>query len=203
MLDMTGVAAALLHTHNRNYQHSMYSLIVNHHLSPAFSTGKDRSAFTDKGAGRLALPRLLRLKPEDKLATGSKPLKNGRFTWVTEAGSQERWIVASCGRHTVIWNFRRCAALRGDISWCCWCCCGMLAAAGQHYEVLACMFARCHAGSQQPFLHHCLCLMTLPPAPHLCLIATIMNHHVQGEVCCVQLHLVWRAAHCDGLRAQC
>ncbi|KAF6261436.1 VID27 cytoplasmic protein-domain-containing protein [Scenedesmus sp. NREL 46B-D3] len=69
--------------------------------------GKGRSAFTDKGAGKLALPRLLRLKPEDRLANGSKPLKNGRFTWVTEAGSQERWIVASCGRHTVIWNFGR------------------------------------------------------------------------------------------------
>jgi hypothetical protein len=76
-------------------------------LAAAPPAGKDRSAFTDKGAGKMALPRLLRLKPEDKLATGGKPLKNGRFTWVTEAGTQERWIVASCGRHTVIWNFRR------------------------------------------------------------------------------------------------
>lgn len=78
-------------------------------VKAAFSDedGKERSAFTDKGAGRLALPRLLRLKPEDRLATGGKPLKSGRFTWVTETGSQERWVVASCGKHTVIWNFRR------------------------------------------------------------------------------------------------
>eukprot|EP00878_Enallax_costatus_P015951 GHUV01016724.1.p1 GENE.GHUV01016724.1~~GHUV01016724.1.p1 ORF type:complete len:351 (+),score=96.47 GHUV01016724.1:865-1917(+) len=69
--------------------------------------GKQCNAFLDRGGGKLALPRLLRLKPEDKLITGGKPLKNGRFTWVTEANSQERWVVASCGKHTVIWNFRR------------------------------------------------------------------------------------------------
>jgi hypothetical protein len=40
--------------------------------------------------------------------TGGRPFKNGRFTWVTEGSSQERWIVASCGKYTVIWNFRRC-----------------------------------------------------------------------------------------------
>jgi hypothetical protein len=90
--------------------HPLTSLACCLTVSPSFSPpspGKDRSAFTDKAAGKLALPRLLRLKPEDKLATGGKPLKSGRFTWVTEAGTQERWIVASCGRHTVIWNFRR------------------------------------------------------------------------------------------------
>lgn len=69
--------------------------------------GRERSAFTDRGGGRLAVPRLLRLKPEDKLLAGSRPFKNGRFTWVTEANNPERWVVASCGRYTVIWNFKR------------------------------------------------------------------------------------------------
>eukprot|EP00879_Flechtneria_rotunda_P026492 GHRR01028249.1.p1 GENE.GHRR01028249.1~~GHRR01028249.1.p1 ORF type:complete len:452 (+),score=188.52 GHRR01028249.1:1096-2451(+) len=69
--------------------------------------GQQKSAFTDRGGGKLAMPRLLRLKPEDRLVTGGKPFKNGRFTWVTEAASQERWVVASCGKYTVIWNFRR------------------------------------------------------------------------------------------------
>jgi hypothetical protein len=70
-------------------------------------TGRERSAFTEKGGGKLAVPRLLRLKPEDKLLAGSKPFKNGRFTWVTEANDQERWVVASCSKYTVIWNFKK------------------------------------------------------------------------------------------------
>lgn len=75
--------------------------------------GRERSAFTDRGGGKLAVPRLLRLKPEDKLLAGNKPFKNGRFTWVTEANNQERWVVASCGRYTVIWNFRK---VKGAVS---------------------------------------------------------------------------------------
>ena len=34
------------------------------------------------------------------------PLEKAHFTWVTEAGRQERWIVATCGTYTVLWNFR-------------------------------------------------------------------------------------------------
>lgn len=56
-------------------------------------------------------PRLLRLKPEDRVLTGNAALKAARFTWVTAPASAtdsaERWIVASCGWHTVLWNFRR------------------------------------------------------------------------------------------------
>lgn len=37
---------------------------------------------------------------------GNKPLQKGRFTWVTERGRQERWVVASCGSYTVRWNLR-------------------------------------------------------------------------------------------------
>ena len=64
---------------------------------------------------RGAAPRLLRLKPEDLAQVGSAPLQKGKFTWVTESGREERWIVASCGNYTVLWNFRcgarRCAGL--------------------------------------------------------------------------------------------
>ena len=31
----------------------------------------------------------------------------GKFTWITEAGQTERWIVANCGKHSV----RRCKGL--------------------------------------------------------------------------------------------
>ena len=54
-------------------------------------------------------PRLLRLRPEDAAKVGGATLRAGKFTWVTEAGRQERWIVASCGSNTVLWNFRRAA----------------------------------------------------------------------------------------------
>lgn len=82
------------------------SLLV-HSTPPSLPPGRERSAFTDRGGGKLAVPRLLRLKPEDKLLAGSKGFKNGRFTWVTESNNPERWIVASCGRYTVIWNFKK------------------------------------------------------------------------------------------------
>jgi hypothetical protein len=51
-------------------------------------------------------PRLLRLKPEDQAKVGKQKLSKGKFTWITEAGRNERWIVASCGSYTVLWNFR-------------------------------------------------------------------------------------------------
>ncbi len=34
------------------------------------------------------------------------PLEKGKFTWITEEGREERWVVASCGKYTVLWNFR-------------------------------------------------------------------------------------------------
>ena len=38
--------------------------------------------------------------------TKGAPLEKAKFTWITERGRQERWVVASCGTHTVLWNFR-------------------------------------------------------------------------------------------------
>ena len=71
--------------------------------------GKETNGFKSRMGARGAAPRLLRLKPEDLAQVGSAPLQKGKFTWVTESGREERWIVASCGNYTLLWNFR-CAA---------------------------------------------------------------------------------------------
>lgn len=71
------------------------------------TTGKELCGFTDRVGGKLATPRLLRLKPEDVVVTGGRALRSAKFTWVTEEGHQERWIVASCGQYSVVWNFKR------------------------------------------------------------------------------------------------
>ncbi|KAK9847377.1 hypothetical protein WJX84_005979 [Apatococcus fuscideae] len=54
------------------------------------------------------------------VATGSEdgqmghPLQHGKFSWVTEGGKQERWIVASCGGYTVLWNFKKVREAKPD-----------------------------------------------------------------------------------------
>ena len=77
-------------------------------------------------------PRLLRLKPEDQAVVGRAKLGKGKFTWITEAGRQERWIVASCGSYTVLWNFRHARAVRAGSGQCCMGCkaCILLAPSG-------------------------------------------------------------------------
>ena len=42
------------------------------------------------------------------------PFQKGKFTWVTEAGNSERYIVASVGRHSVIWNLHKVKAAVGE-----------------------------------------------------------------------------------------
>ena len=69
-------------------------------------SGKETNGFKSRMGSKGAAPRLLRLKPEDLALVGSAPLQKGKFTWVTESGREERWIVASCGTFTVLWNFR-------------------------------------------------------------------------------------------------
>jgi len=54
----------------------------------------------------------LRWRTGPQVKTGKAKLSKGKFTWITEAGRQERWIVASCGAYTVLFNFR-CAATQG------------------------------------------------------------------------------------------
>lgn len=52
-------------------------------------------------------PPLASQPAEDCKLTKGCALEKGHFTWITEKGRQERWIVASCGNYTVLWNFRR------------------------------------------------------------------------------------------------
>ncbi len=85
---------------------------------PLALPANELNSFTARGGGKLALPRLLRLKPEDVILTGGKPFRHGRFTWVTENGRQERWIVASCGNHSVVWNMRRWVRTHAHTSGC-------------------------------------------------------------------------------------
>ncbi|KAL3144985.1 hypothetical protein ABBQ32_003489 [Trebouxia sp. C0010 RCD-2024] len=70
-------------------------------------SGKETNGFKSRMGARAPAPRLLRLKPEDQPLLQKEPLRQGKFTWVTEAGREERWIVASCGNYTVLWNFRQ------------------------------------------------------------------------------------------------
>jgi hypothetical protein len=55
--------------------------------------------------------RLLRLKPADEMALGlaGYAFKGAKFTWVTESDEYERWIAASRGEYSIMWNLRRCA----------------------------------------------------------------------------------------------
>jgi hypothetical protein len=69
--------------------------------------GRETNGFQARMGAQAPAPRLLRLKAEDQAKVGRAPLQKGKFTWITEAGRQERWIVASCGAYTVLWNFRQ------------------------------------------------------------------------------------------------
>lgn len=78
-------------------------------------SGKELCGFTSRMGGSAPTPRLLRLKAEDVALTGGAPLEKGHFTWVTDQGRQERWIVASCGNFTVLWNFRSVKVARPEV----------------------------------------------------------------------------------------
>lgn len=51
-------------------------------FKPSIFQTRELCGFQDRVGGRLATPRLLRLKPEDVLVTGRKPLRGAKFTWV-------------------------------------------------------------------------------------------------------------------------
>jgi len=71
------------------------------------NNGEFTTGFKTSMAKHFHAPRLLRLLPEDVTKTGGAKLSKARFTWVTEQGQQERLIVASVGKFSVLWNFRR------------------------------------------------------------------------------------------------
>ncbi|KXZ52553.1 hypothetical protein GPECTOR_9g597 [Gonium pectorale] len=69
--------------------------------------GRPANGFESRMGGRGSVPRLLRLKPEDAIKTQNAKFTKGKFTWITEGGQSERWIVAGCGRFSVVWNFTK------------------------------------------------------------------------------------------------
>ncbi|CAA6662278.1 unnamed protein product [Spirodela intermedia] len=57
---------------------------------------------------RIAAPRLLKLTPLDsQLAGENNKFHGGHFSWVTDGGKQERHLVATVGKFSVVWNFQR------------------------------------------------------------------------------------------------
>ena len=70
-------------------------------------TSELTTGFRTRAGDKIAAPRLLKLKPEDAARAKGAPLRGGKFTWVTEQGKQERWIVASCQNYSILFNFRR------------------------------------------------------------------------------------------------
>lgn len=70
-------------------------------------TGEPSTGFRHNMGKDKLPPKLLRLHATDVKLTGGSPLRQGRFTWVTDADRTERWICASVGNYTVLWNFRQ------------------------------------------------------------------------------------------------
>lgn len=81
-------------------------LVLLHTVVKDGKTGELTNGFKTKAGSSIAAPRLLKLKPEDALKANGAPLQKGKFTWVTEQGKQERWIVASCQNYSILFNFR-------------------------------------------------------------------------------------------------
>ncbi|KAK4277489.1 hypothetical protein QN277_015483 [Acacia crassicarpa] len=70
--------------------------------------GKTKTGFSGRMGNRIAAPRLLKLTPLDShLAGTNNKFRNAQFSWVTESGRQERHIVATVGKFSVIWNFQQ------------------------------------------------------------------------------------------------
>ncbi|KAG2656414.1 protein CYPRO4-like [Panicum virgatum] len=68
--------------------------------------GKEKTGFSGRMGHRIAAPRLLKLNPLDShLAGANNRFREGRFSWVTENGKQERHLVATVGKYSVVWNF--------------------------------------------------------------------------------------------------
>ncbi|PPD85835.1 hypothetical protein GOBAR_DD17214 [Gossypium barbadense] len=70
--------------------------------------GKTKTGFNGRMGHRVAAPRLLKLTPLDShLAGVNNKFRNAQFSWVTENGKQERHLVATVGKFSVIWNFQQ------------------------------------------------------------------------------------------------
>ncbi|XP_027346987.1 protein CYPRO4 [Abrus precatorius] len=70
--------------------------------------GKTKTGFGGRMGNRIGAPRLLKLTPLDShLAGASNKFHGGHFSWVTENGKQERHLVATVGKFSVIWDFQQ------------------------------------------------------------------------------------------------
>ncbi|XP_022884806.1 protein CYPRO4 [Olea europaea var. sylvestris] len=70
--------------------------------------GKTKTGFSGRMGNRISAPRLLKLNPLDShMAGANKKFRNAQFSWVTENGKQERHLVATVGKFSVIWNFQQ------------------------------------------------------------------------------------------------
>ncbi|XP_054787294.1 protein CYPRO4 [Prosopis cineraria] len=70
--------------------------------------GKTKTGFTGRMGNKIPAPRLLKLTPLDShLAGTSNKFHGGHFSWVTENGKQERHLVATVGKFSVIWDFQQ------------------------------------------------------------------------------------------------
>lgn len=69
--------------------------------------GKTKTGFSGRMGYKIPAPRLLKLTPVDAHLAGKNKFHGGQFSWVTESGRQERHLVATVGKFSVIWNFRQ------------------------------------------------------------------------------------------------
>ncbi|XP_015934257.1 protein CYPRO4 [Arachis duranensis] len=70
--------------------------------------GKTKTGFSGRMGNKIAAPRLLKLNPLDSHSAGTNnKFRNAQFSWVTENGKQERHVVATVGKFSVIWNFQQ------------------------------------------------------------------------------------------------
>jgi len=76
---------------------------------------KELCGFTSRLGDRAPKPRLLMLKPEDRMFTNNAPFEKAKFSWVSDSSTKERYIVATCGRYTVQWNFHAVKLAKPDV----------------------------------------------------------------------------------------
>ncbi|KAB5541333.1 hypothetical protein DKX38_014307 [Salix brachista] len=70
--------------------------------------GKTKNGFGGRMGNKIPAPRLLKLTPLDShLAGANNKFHGGHFSWVTENGKQERHLVITVGKFSVIWDFQR------------------------------------------------------------------------------------------------
>ncbi|KAG5010765.1 hypothetical protein JHK87_019280 [Glycine soja] len=70
--------------------------------------GRTKTGFSGRMGNRIPAPRLLKLTPLDShLAGANNKFHGGHFSWVTENGKQERHLVATVGKFSVIWDFQQ------------------------------------------------------------------------------------------------